>query len=132
MQGGSGLPQQQQLKPVNVPALLAGMPWTVQPSEPGQIDASNLARRVSKADAPDAVPKWDLSIVLDALSMIMWPVLPGDQPVGEPVVSTHFCLFTVVCQSDTFSVLSKTDQQVRCTRCSAQVGPQRCPECTQV
>ena len=41
MQGGTGQhQQQQQLKPVNVPALLAGMPWMMQPSEPGQIEAS--------------------------------------------------------------------------------------------
>ena len=67
---------------VNLPQLLLDLPWVagIQPDEGP--DTSNLARRLSK-EAADAVPMWDLSIALDALRLLLWPVVPGDMPPGE-------------------------------------------------
>ena len=67
---------------LNLPQLLLDLPWTADMQPDEGPDPSNLARRLSK-DAADSVPMWDLSIALDALRLLLWPVVPGDMPPGE-------------------------------------------------
>ena len=66
---------------VNLAELLHSLPWmTISAPDEGP-DPSELARRLAK-DAEDCVPMWDLSIALDALRLLLWPIVPGDMPPG--------------------------------------------------
>ena len=91
MQSDYRLPHTPTAQPVDVPALVASLPWMVQPSLPGDgaADTSNLAQRVSHPDRADAVPKWDLCIALQALLLLLWPIVPGDQPAGKQPCPAH-------------------------------------------
>ena len=82
-------------QPVSLPQLVVSLPWVASPSSPesppgSSLDASDLARRTAQ-DVADSIPMWDVSIALDALSLLLWPPVPGDVPPGLLTLCTGVC-----------------------------------------